>query len=249
MNQKSTHRSFVIVDIEHYGRRADADQRWLRRQMYDVLRTAVDDSGIDWNSCSTADRGDSVLLFVPPEVPKVDITDTFVERLDRELARYAARAAEGVRMRMRLALHFGEVGKDEHGWVGTDLNTACRLADLQAGRNALTGSPGANLVVVVSDPWYRSVVNQDRVLVEHFGFRPIPFEAKEISDRAWLHVRAARQPEQQAQRPSAPAEAPVPAPPAAPIGFYFGGPVQMRDPIAGNQTNYYFGHGESEGQS
>ncbi|MDT7787575.1 MAG: hypothetical protein QOF58_5994 [Pseudonocardiales bacterium] len=250
MNKKSIHRSFVIVDIERYGRRSDADQRWLRRQMYDVLQTALDDSGIEWNSCAAADRGDSVMLLVPPDVPKVDITDAFVDRLDRELARYARRAAEPVRMRMRLALHFGEVSEDERGWVGSDLNTACRLADLQAARDALTAAPDANLVVVVSEPWYRSVVNQDAVLVSHFGFREIPFEAKEVSDRAWLHVREAqRSGQRESEDPRAPASSPA-GPIAAPridaVGFVFSGPVEMRDAIAGDQHNYY---DRQEGQS
>ncbi|MFI6099362.1 hypothetical protein ACIA8G_27725 [Lentzea sp. NPDC051213] len=261
------------MDIERYGSRSDADQRWLRQQMYDVLQSALSDAGIDWNTCTTADRGDGVMLLVPPEVPKIDLTDTFVERLGRELARYARRATEQVGMRIRLALHFGEVGQDERGWVGSDLNTAFRLVDLQAARDALRAAPEAHLVVVVSDPWYRSVVNQDPVLVSHFGFRKIPFEAKEISDRAWLHVRVPQEPGRPTGEPEAaaatpaktpaetavPAQAPAatpaetPAPtagqaptPAEPpradtIGFQFNAPVQLRDQIAGNQTNYNAG--------
>jgi hypothetical protein len=239
MKRKSTHRSFVIVDIERYGSRSDADQRWLRQQMYDVLATALGDAGIDWDSCVSADRGDGVMLLVPSDVPKVDITDTFVERLGRELARYARRATEPVGMRIRLALHFGEVSEDERGWVGSDLNTACRLVDLQASRDALAAAPDAHLVVIVSDPWYRSVVNQDPVLVSHFGFRKVPFQVKEISDHAWLHVRTTQQSGQQvAQQTGALAIPPVPPRQEVSIGFQFNGPVQATGPqIAGDQIN------------
>jgi hypothetical protein len=233
MQRKSVHRSFVIVDIERYGRRANEDQRWLRQQMYQVVRAALQDAGIDWDTCVPHDRGDSIILLVPPDVSKTDLTDTFVERLDRQLAAYARRAAAPVRMRMRLALHAGEVSQDEYGWVGTDLNTACRLADLQAARDALTETEDANLVVVVSDPWFKSVVSQDPVLVEHFAFREISFQAKEVDDRAWLHIRgrAAAEPKQ-----------PVKPPPAkekpAPAGHVFHISAHQTGDIVGTQFNH-----------
>src|SRR4051812_32223505 len=175
MTRNSIHRAFVIVDIEGFGRRADADQRWLRKQMYDMLKAALSDTGIDWAACDAQDAGDSIILLVPADVPKMLVTETFVAKLDHELAQYARRSTEAVRLRMRVCLHAGEVSRDEHGWVGTDLNTACRLVDLQRVRDELTAAPEANLVLVVSDLWYRSVIQQDPVLLTHFAFERIPF--------------------------------------------------------------------------
>ncbi|MFD1151561.1 hypothetical protein [Saccharothrix hoggarensis] len=258
MEKRSAHVSFVIVDIERYGRRADDDQRWLRDQMYGVLREAVRKAGVDWAACETQDRGDSVILFVPASVPKIEITETFVEGLDRELTRYNRRSAESVRMRMRVALHAGEVSRDERGWIGTELNTACRMVDLQRARDVLAANPAANLVLVVSDLWFTSVVKQDPVLVDHFRFTRVPFVAKEVDSHAWVHVRgghvAAAQPEAAAPAPVAPepvAPQPVagavqPAQPVQPApagGITIGGHVRMRDAVQGPQTNHYHGEG------
>jgi hypothetical protein len=79
----------VIVDIEKFGRRKNPDQHWLRRQMYDVLKTAAARAGIPWSDCHRADRGDGVIILIPASVAKEDITEDFVRELDTELGTYA----------------------------------------------------------------------------------------------------------------------------------------------------------------
>ncbi|MET1075890.1 MAG: hypothetical protein ABWY11_24795 [Umezawaea sp.] len=188
MDENLTHHSLVIADIAGYGMRSDEDQRWLRKELYTVLETAMAASGVPWPHDMTQDRGDSIILLIPATVPKRTITEKLVHHLDRELGRHARRSTAPVRMRLRLALHAGEVARDGRGWIGRDLNTACRLVDLPAGREALAAAPEANLAVVVSDSWYRGVVFQDPLLVEHFAFRRVPFVVKEVDDHAWIHV-------------------------------------------------------------
>ncbi len=188
MDENPTHHSFVIVDVEQYGRRSDEDQRWLRNELYWVLQTALAKADVPFSPTLTQDRGDSVILLVPGSAPKRNIGDGLVHHLDRELTRHARRSSEPARMRLRLALHAGEVARDRRGWIGRDLNTACRLVDLPAARDALTAAPDANLVVVVSDTWFRGVVDPDPVLADHFAFRRVPFVVKEVDDHAWIHV-------------------------------------------------------------
>ena len=180
--------SLMIADLSGYGTRSDEDQRWLRKELYTVLEAVMAASGIDCPPGMTQDRGDSIILLIPAMVPKRTITEKLVHNLERELDSHARRSTAPVRMRLRLALHTGEVAMDDRGWIGRDLNTACRLADLDAGRQALAETPEANLVVVVSESWYRGVVFQDPVLVEQFAFRRVPFVAKEVDDHAWIHV-------------------------------------------------------------
>jgi hypothetical protein len=188
MDENPTHHSFVIADIEGYGRRTDDDQRWLRNELYWVLETSLARAGVPFSQNLTQDRGDSVILLVPGNAPKRNIGDALVQHLDRELTRHARRSSASSRMRLRLALHSGDVARDDRGWIGRDLNTACRLADLPAAREALAADPDANLVVVVSDVWFSSVVRPDPVLAEHFAFRRVPFVVKEIDDHAWIHL-------------------------------------------------------------
>jgi hypothetical protein len=91
-------------------------------------------------------------------------------------------------MRMRISLHAGEVSYDGRNWVGTELNTACRLVDVPELRANLLASPHAQLAICVSDLWFRAVVRHDPGLIDHRTYTPITVVAKELSDTAWLHV-------------------------------------------------------------
>jgi hypothetical protein len=188
MTPRSTYCTIVIVDIERFGQRRNADQYWLRRQMYDVLETAATEAGIRWADCDRADRGDGVIVLVPASVAKEDITEGFVRELDTALGTYARRSAESVAMRMRVALHAGDVVRDDQGWVNAELNTACRLVDLSALRDALAHVPSARLALIVSDMWFRTVVKHDPGAVNHRDYTRVPVITKELTDWAWIHV-------------------------------------------------------------
>lgn len=178
----------AIVDIEGFGTRNNDDQRWLRARMYEMVEKAVEAAGLDWPRCEREDRGDAVILLIPADEAKQDVADGFVRQLNNELTRYAARSCGSVRMRMRLALHFGEVCNDGKGWVGVDLNTCCRLVDLPELKAALRKNQETNLALIVSNQWYDAVVRHDPGLVDHLKYRRISFVAKELRDLAWIHV-------------------------------------------------------------
>ncbi len=63
--------SIFLADISAFGRhsRNDKDRRLLRALMYDALQHAFENSGVPWHSCHREDRGDGVLLIVPPSTP------------------------------------------------------------------------------------------------------------------------------------------------------------------------------------
>lgn len=90
-------------------------------------------------------------------------------------------------MRMRMALHAGEVSFDGRNWVGSELNTVCRLVDLSQLRKALVADPEAQLALCVSDLWFHTVVRHHPALVDR-AYTPIMFTAKELAGQAWVHV-------------------------------------------------------------
>ncbi|MGH3942190.1 MAG: hypothetical protein ACRDTG_26925 [Pseudonocardiaceae bacterium] len=190
MRSRSAYYAMIIVDIEQFGRRKNADQHWLRRQMYDVLESAAERAGIPWSQCHLADRGDGVIILIPASEPvsKEEITEGFVRELNTELGTYAGRSREAVAMRMRVALHAGDVVRDDQGWVGAELNTACRLVDLPALRDALRQAPHARLALIVSDMWFKTVVSHDPGAVDHRAYTRVPINIKELDDWAWIHL-------------------------------------------------------------
>ena len=68
----AVHHSIVLVDVEGFGarHRTRADQGAIRHGLYQALELAFTRSGVGWDGCYREDRGDGVLILVPPQVPK-----------------------------------------------------------------------------------------------------------------------------------------------------------------------------------
>ncbi|MEU7580174.1 hypothetical protein AB0B50_21560 [Streptomyces sp. NPDC041068] len=189
MRAKAQHYAIVVVDIEKFGSRSNAVQLWLRERLYELFVEALDEAGVDRTlSPPPSDRGDGFFWLLPGQVDKVDLTGRFIRLLHDKLREHARTSnAEGA-MRLRVALHSGDVAWDGRGWQGEELNSACRLVDIVPLRKALAGDPRSVVALAVSADWYRRVVRQGHAQVEHEAFRQVPFDAKEIQDTAWIRV-------------------------------------------------------------
>jgi hypothetical protein len=190
MRPKAQHYSILVVDIEKFGRRANPVQLWLRERLYALVESAFEESGIDHHSGpQPSDRGDGFFWLLPGTVDKTDLTGRYVDLLHQRLREHARTSSEEGAMRLRVALHHGDVARDERGWVGEELNTACRLADISPLRAALAAAQRAGLALAVSADWHRQVVRHDDPSVACETFRRAPFDAKEIQGaHAWIRV-------------------------------------------------------------
>jgi hypothetical protein len=178
----------LVVDMERFGTRSNPVQQHLRTQLYRIVREAMADSAIATEELQVSDRGDGAFWLLPTSVSKVDLTGPFIAALQVGLEAYARVSSQQAALRLRVALHAGEVGSDEHGWLGEDLNTACRLVDLDALRETLAAATRSRLVLGVSDSWYSAVVRHDYPGIDRTAFWPIPFHAKEVRQTAWVSV-------------------------------------------------------------
>ncbi|GAA1275353.1 effector-associated domain 2-containing protein [Saccharothrix xinjiangensis] len=188
MGSAAVHRSFVVVDVESYGdpTRTTHDRLVLRDGMYRVLREAFAECDLPWSEDDVDDAGDSLLAIVPPEVPKAVLADHLPSRLAAGLRRHNAAHAAGARMRVRMALHAGELAYDARGQNGPGLILVHRILDAAAAKQALRDST-ATLVLIVSDWFYDAVVSQDPAT--HPGdYRPVPVEVKEVRGKAWVRL-------------------------------------------------------------
>ncbi|GAB3126439.1 hypothetical protein GCM10027160_50100 [Streptomyces calidiresistens] len=188
MDLTPQHHPIVILDIVGSGRRTDPDQSWLRERLYAMTERALRTAGIE--GAETEDRGDGILALLPGGIPKTALLGPFVDAFDAELRAHARLYRTGPRsLRLRAALHAGEVARDERGWVGADLNTAFRMVDLPALRGTLETADRAVLALAVSDLLYRAIVRHDHPGIDPTEYREVPFAAKEISgERVWIRV-------------------------------------------------------------
>jgi class 3 adenylate cyclase len=180
----AVHRTIVLVDIVGFGDqcRTNAHQVSVRDGMYQVMSDAFDRVGISLDGCDCEDRGDGVLILVPAEVPK----GLLVESLPFALVT-ALRGHNGVHLgpeqiRLRMALHAGEVCYDRHGVTGMAVNLAFRLLEAAPLKQALASSPSV-LAVITSSWFYAEVVRQTPVAGE---YHCVDVAVKETATIAWV---------------------------------------------------------------
>jgi hypothetical protein len=185
-DQQAVHRTMVLVDVEGFGAltRTLPYQQRTRAELYAMLRRALAEAGVAWDDCYPEDRGDGVLLLVPPEYPKRPLVEVLPEALARELHGHNRTSHANQQFRLRLAVHAGEVAFDDHGVTSTSLTTAFRLLNATPVKKALADSQGV-LAFVVSRWVFDEVVRHSAVL-DPATFRPVSVRGKEVHDVAWV---------------------------------------------------------------
>ena len=165
--------ALFAVDIAGFTspHRDDDIRLYLHEELYQVLHKAFDGSGIPWADCFCEDRGDGVLIVVPPGIPCKGLIDPLPERLRGLIWRHNHVTREAAGIQLRAAVHIGRVEYDGHGFVGTDINLLFRMLDARPLKAALAGS-GAELALIVSDYVYRNLVCRYPSLVSPDAFRP-----------------------------------------------------------------------------
>nr|WP_052478425.1 AAA family ATPase [Kibdelosporangium sp. MJ126-NF4]CEL18238.1 possible protein kinase/ transcriptional regulator, LuxR family [Kibdelosporangium sp. MJ126-NF4]CTQ90531.1 possible protein kinase/ transcriptional regulator, LuxR family [Kibdelosporangium sp. MJ126-NF4] len=184
----AVHRTIFVVDVEGFGarRRINPDQVAIREGLYRVLREAFVAAGMRWDDCYREDRGDGVLVLISPEVPKQVVAARLPGQLSAALRRHNRACAEVVRIRLRVAVHAGEVHFDEHGVVGTAINMTFRLLEAAALRSALAASPGV-VALIASEWFFEEVVRHDPASVPA-AYRRAWVAVKETHTTAWVRL-------------------------------------------------------------
>ena len=182
----AVHRTLVVVDVEGFGdrRRTNPHQLAVRDGLWQALARAFDDAGIRWAGCRREDRGDGVLILARAEVPKGRFTESLPGALVTALEEHnGARCAEE-RIRLRMAVHAGEVSYDRHGVAGAAVNLAFRLVEAGPLRAALAGSPG--VLAVITSSWFFEEVVRHSPASDPASYRPVRVAVKETSTVGWV---------------------------------------------------------------
>lgn len=182
-SRPALHWAILAVDVEGFGAwRTNPDLLAVREGLYRCLRKAFAQSGIPFHTCYHEDRGDGALFLIPPEVPKQFLVTGLPTALCAALRQHHEEC--GIRIRLRLALHAGEVHRDDYGVVGSAVNFVFRLLDAAPLKQALAGSRGA-LAVIVS-PWFFEEVIQHIPDSAPASYRQVQVSVKETQTVAWV---------------------------------------------------------------
>jgi hypothetical protein len=193
--------ALFAVDIAEFTRpdRDDDVRMFMREELYRILERAFDGSGIRWAACFQEDRGDGVLVVVPPGIAATGIIDPLPERLRSLIRRHNHVSCAAAHIQLRVAAHLGPVDHDGHGFVGTDVDHLFRMLDARPLKSALA-TTGADLALIVSEYVYLTIVSRHPCLVSPAAFWPVRFQVKYTRARAWTYIPGAP--------PSSPATAP-----------------------------------------
>jgi hypothetical protein len=177
------------VDIAGFNgsRRDDDIQVYVHEALYQLLQAAFDRSGVPWSGCAREDRGDGVLVVVPPMMPVTYLVDPIPERLRGLIRRHNRVSCEAARIQLRIAMHVGPVHHDGHGFIGHDMTLLYRLLDARSFRRMLAQS-GAEVAFIASRYVYENVIRRRPSLVDPARFQSLSVRVKETRTRAWAYV-------------------------------------------------------------
>jgi hypothetical protein len=191
MALSATPRTILAVDVERFSdqRRADPDRVRVHDSLYEVLNQALNESGIDFDSCYHEDRGDGVIILAPPDIPKVRFSADLPYRLATILRQHNQTHPAPEHIRLRMAVNAGEIYFDAHGAVSDALNKTYRLLDSAPLKNTLQRT--SDVLVLIISPWF-----YEQVIWHSENFRPdiyfpVIVDHKETETVAWVTVPTA----------------------------------------------------------
>ncbi|MFE2373963.1 hypothetical protein [Streptomyces sp. NPDC059398] len=211
------YRPMVAVDIERSGGRGDVALLRIREVLLITLQEALEESGIDWRECRVDDLGDGLRIVAPACVPKSRLIHPLFHELVVRLHAHNRTAAAPTRIRLRVALHAGDVWLGRAGVAGGPLEVLARLLDARPAREALAGAPGSvPASLLVSQHFYDETVRHGYPGIDPESFRQVDVTEKEYTANAWLHLPGATAPTGGA---AAPGRAVEPQPRERPAGL------------------------------
>jgi hypothetical protein len=219
-------RSLVAVDIEGYSRRDNLGHLELREALRCVCDGAF--AQIRVRADERQDQGDAFLILVGPGTAKGKLVADLVRELRVALELFNRNRLPEARMRLRVALHAGDVHLDGTGYGGEAVVAVMRLIEADALREALKAAPD-NLAVIVSERLHQEVIKQRYRGIDPADYREVRVSRKEFTQPAWIYAP---------RTPSAPPEStghagsePGPAPTAT-GGVYFAGTATFSGPTS-----------------
>jgi hypothetical protein len=182
------HRTIICVDVASFADpcRTNPDQTAVRRGLYRALDAAFTASRLPWREFHYEDRGDGALILIPSEVPKNILATDVPGALAAALTRHNETHRWNAHIRLRLAMHAGEVLPDEHGVAGTAINFTARLLEAKALKRALRRSPGV-LGMIASQWFFDEVIRHDAANFPA-AYRKVRVSVKKTKTSGWIRL-------------------------------------------------------------
>ncbi|RNL85757.1 hypothetical protein [Halostreptopolyspora alba] len=187
----------IAVDAESYSSRNRDGQHKLQSDLLEILRRACENGNLNRLEWDTQKQGDGELAILPPGTVEDRTISDFVNELDKALYHHNKALNDAYRVRLRVAVHQGNISVGDNGFAGKAAVTVCRMRDSDQVRAALANRPDSDLVLVVSESIYSDVIEEGTHALYRWRFDPIVIDepAKDFRANAWVYVPDSAQPE------------------------------------------------------
>lgn len=171
----------ILTDVVAFGSvtRTDRDRLIIREALSRMTYAAMQGIPDVWPE----DRGDGMLLVIPPDVPTARVMDQLVQELPGAIDRHNRSQGEASCFQLRLAINVGPVVSDAVGVSGEAIIVAARLLEAADFKDALAGS-AANLGVIASPFVYEAVIRHS----QDSDYAAVAVEVKESRTTAWMKL-------------------------------------------------------------
>lgn len=184
--RRSRYYSWAVLDVEDWSGRPAVNAANIQDTLRRIEREALARAGIDPNCVGRQPRGDGAMRAIAGDVAKERIATRFVEELRQAIVDYDATSGPEESIRVRLALHAGDVIEGKGEWAGQPVIVASRLVDSAVIKRVLAAAKGSPLALIVSRDWYDAVVKEGYAPSE--GYAKVWVEEKTFADVAWVAV-------------------------------------------------------------
>jgi len=164
----------MAIDVEASTTRSNPDKVVLRAALYQLFEAALHTGGITRRRRDPLiNCGDGILTLIHPadRTPKTLLLNQVIPTLDRLLAEHNTHRPDH-RLRLRAAVHAGEVHYDRHGCFGEALDLTFRLLN-SAELKATLRRSSASLALVASDIIYQSIIRHGYESINQHTFQPL----------------------------------------------------------------------------
>jgi O-acetyl-ADP-ribose deacetylase (regulator of RNase III) len=182
-----------VIDVVGYGARPALSQETVQRRLPLLLERVLRECGASLDTVDHQWTGDGANVFFSDDI---DLT-TALPELIRSLTRYLAEQdrSGGDRIRLRMAVGVGIVGRSPVGFAGSVIVDMNRLVDSEPLRAAVDEHPGADLLLLLSDHVYSYIVRPGYAGLPSTEFRRVDVAMKEFNEPAWLWIPQLKSPD------------------------------------------------------
>ena len=174
----------IVTDVVGFSSpgRDDFGRLILRQTLAAMTYAALQDIPGEFHG---EDRGDGVLIVVPPSVTTGKVLEYLHDTLPKALKRHNNMYSPSAQIQLRIAVDVGPVISDDTGVSGQVIINAARLLDAPALKKAI-GDSGTQLGVIVSDFVYQTTVRQAPHVTDPQAWTKVRVRSKEASSDAWM---------------------------------------------------------------